>query len=307
MPKFSIIVPTYNRAHLITYSINSLLAQTYHNVEIIVIDDGSTDKTKDILKPYMDRIKYCYQNNEGISSARNHGIKEATGEYIAFTDDDVIAEPDWLANIDKCFSENRCDAVGGMVLPIYNKNTPSWIKKDPIKISGGVVMYDYGKETFRLDPSMHCFIGCNFAFHREVFNECGNFRTDIRFKGRLALGEDTEFIQRLINKGKVLYYCGRALIHHPVDNHRLTLRHCARWNKALGQFTARNEHDNHKNHYVYCYGVPRYLFKGIIIDFFKIIISFYDRLSLHLAFRSFFRKMGMIAEYRLIYKERKLK
>jgi len=96
MAKISIIIPTYNYAQYICEAIESVLNQTYKDFEIIVVDDGSTDNTKEVIKPYLNKIKYIYQQNSGPSSARNRGIKEAKGEYIAFLDADDIWLPQKL-------------------------------------------------------------------------------------------------------------------------------------------------------------------------------------------------------------------
>ncbi|HPY82753.1 MAG TPA: glycosyltransferase family A protein, partial [Bacteroidales bacterium] len=78
MPLFSIIIPTYNRAHILPRTIASVLAQTYSNWECIIVDDGSTDSTKDLIASYSDtRIKYVYQHNAERSAARNNGIRNA--------------------------------------------------------------------------------------------------------------------------------------------------------------------------------------------------------------------------------------
>lgn len=88
----SIIIPTYNRAEYIERAINSALSQSYKNIEIIVIDDGSIDNTKEIIEKFKKKIKYIYQKNSGVSAARNRGIKEAKGAWIAFLDSDDV----WL-------------------------------------------------------------------------------------------------------------------------------------------------------------------------------------------------------------------
>ena len=93
----SIIIPTYNRARYLTKAIDSVLAQTYTNYEIIVVDDGSTDNTKEVLEPYMDRITYLYQENTGVSAARNTGIRAARGKWIAFLDSDDEWMPEKLS------------------------------------------------------------------------------------------------------------------------------------------------------------------------------------------------------------------
>lgn len=95
-PRVSIIIPTYNRAHMIVECLDSVLNQTYRHFEVIVVDDGSTDNTEAVLKPYFDRIKYIKQENHGNAAARNTGIREAKGEIIAFNDSDDLWLPDKL-------------------------------------------------------------------------------------------------------------------------------------------------------------------------------------------------------------------
>ncbi|MDD3296623.1 MAG: glycosyltransferase [Candidatus Omnitrophica bacterium] len=93
MKKLSIIIPAYNNADLTVKAVESVLNQTYKNIEIIVVDDGSTDNTREILQPYSKRIKYIYKKNGGACSARNLGISAANGEYIGFLDCDDIYLP----------------------------------------------------------------------------------------------------------------------------------------------------------------------------------------------------------------------
>lgn len=96
IPKVSVIIPAYNSARFLKEAIGSVFAQTYGDYEIIVIDDGSTDNTKEVLAPYLGRIKYIYQQNQGASSARNTGIRHSQSEYIAFLDADDIWLPEML-------------------------------------------------------------------------------------------------------------------------------------------------------------------------------------------------------------------
>ncbi|NEP81377.1 MAG: glycosyltransferase family 2 protein, partial [Okeania sp. SIO3B3] len=95
-PRVSVIIPVYNGDRYISQAIESVLVQTYRSYEIIVIDDGSTDNTRLVLEPYIEDIRYVYQENQGVSAARNHGIDLARGELIAFLDADDFFLPDKL-------------------------------------------------------------------------------------------------------------------------------------------------------------------------------------------------------------------
>ena len=108
MPKVSVIIPTYNRANYLSRAIDSVFDQTYQDFEVIVVDDGSMDNTKEVLAKYNSKIRYFYQENRGVSTARNVGIREARGEWIAFLDSDDIWLPKKLelqSNITKTYSE----------------------------------------------------------------------------------------------------------------------------------------------------------------------------------------------------------
>jgi glycosyltransferase involved in cell wall biosynthesis len=86
--KISVLIPTYNRAELLERAIKSVLAQTYHNYEIIVIDDGSTDNTQQIIHRYRHKLRYFSQLHRGVSAARNLGLEKSTGTWVAFLDSD---------------------------------------------------------------------------------------------------------------------------------------------------------------------------------------------------------------------------
>jgi glycosyltransferase involved in cell wall biosynthesis len=97
MPLISVIIPTYNRARFVVKAIDSVLNQKFTDYEIIVIDDGSTDDTQTVLVPYSNNIRYIYQENAGVSAARNTGIKKASGEWISFLDSDDEWKEDYLS------------------------------------------------------------------------------------------------------------------------------------------------------------------------------------------------------------------
>ena len=93
-PEVSVVVPAYNSVAYTVETVESVLGQTYSDLELIVVDDGSTDHTREALRPYFDRIQYVYQENEGACRARNLGITLSKGEYVACLDCDDL----WLPN-----------------------------------------------------------------------------------------------------------------------------------------------------------------------------------------------------------------
>lgn len=106
-PKISIIIPCYNYSRYLSEAIESALAQDYPNLEVIVIDDGSTDGTKEEALKYKDRgVKYVYQPNQGVSSARNLGSSKAAGQYIMYLDADDKLEPHYVSSCLKVLQDN---------------------------------------------------------------------------------------------------------------------------------------------------------------------------------------------------------
>ena len=92
MPHVSVVIPTYNRAHVVGEAIDSVLSQTYDNLELIVVDDGSQDGTREFVASYGAQLTYLHQVHRGVSAARNRGIERARGHYLAFLDSDDL----WL-------------------------------------------------------------------------------------------------------------------------------------------------------------------------------------------------------------------
>lgn len=137
MPTVSVIIPAYNCARYVSEAIDSALAQTYKDFEVIVVDDGSTDDTSQILEPYIQsgKIRYFYQENAGAGAARNKGILEAKGEFLAFLDaDDVLLKNSLSKRVDFLQKNPKVDLV---FADYYTKrkegesiNTTSILKKN---------------------------------------------------------------------------------------------------------------------------------------------------------------------------------
>lgn len=113
MPKVSVVIPSYNRANMVGAAIQSVLEQTYTDLEVIVVDDGSSDNTREVVKAFTDsRIRYIYQENKKLPGARNTGIEVSQGNYVAFLDSDDFFLPEKLA---RQIAAIECDPKIGLI------------------------------------------------------------------------------------------------------------------------------------------------------------------------------------------------
>ena len=139
MPKISAIIPTYNNAEFLQEAIESVLAQTYKDIEIIVVDDGSTDNTEDVVKNYAGKLTYIRQENAGPAKARNTGILQAKGEYIAFLD----ADDSWLPNKTeeqlKVLEDNPNSALVYSKAIFFDSDTGNEVRISPEEVYSGSV------------------------------------------------------------------------------------------------------------------------------------------------------------------------
>jgi glycosyltransferase involved in cell wall biosynthesis len=182
----SVIIPTYNSEKYIKEALDSVIYQTYKNIEIIVVDDGSTDQTYEILQPYIDRngIKYVYQENSGPALARNQGITNATGDFVAFLDADDIWLPHFLEKLyERLYYNNDIGFVycDNYYVDEQKKYIENYIRETR-KYSGNICT-NLLCEHFILTPSV--------LIRKKCFDVIGLFDESLR------VGEDYEFFLRL--------------------------------------------------------------------------------------------------------------
>ena len=134
-PKISVIIPAYGHAGLVLETLESVFAQTFADHEIIVVNDGSPDDTADRLRPLTEagRIRYFEQANQGQAGARNRGLAEARGEFVAYLDDDDLWPPDKLEWQLRWLEERRCDVVVGNVSYLGGRDfVPVWAEEGEV-------------------------------------------------------------------------------------------------------------------------------------------------------------------------------
>lgn len=199
----SIIIPAYNVENYIVRTIESCVNQTYKKVEILIVDDGSLDNTSRVIQEYMlkdDRIKYFYQENSGVSKARNKGISHANGKYIVFLDSDDWLDKDAIEYLiyyqekyKKYFiTVNRqCIELDGKILKEKNK-----IFNEEIKILDvEELLENFIENNYSVSSS------CYKLYSRDIL-----LKNEIRFKENIFHGEDGLFVfEYLFQVDKVLY------------------------------------------------------------------------------------------------------
>ena len=190
----SIVVSTFNRINYLKRSIQALLNLDYQNFEIIVVNDGSRDGTKNYLKSLKnEKIKIIHhKRNLGLSRARNSGIKLAQGNIIAFTDDDCVAAENWLRALAKSFAN---PAIGFVIGQTF------YIKES---------YQGYFPERLVQNIGAHWPMGCNIAYRKSVFAQIGYFR-DQFFKYH---NEDSEMALRAVAAGIRFNRCLEAIVYH---------------------------------------------------------------------------------------------
>ena len=183
-PFFSIVLPTFNRAHLVGRAIESIRAQTFADWELIIVDDGSRDNTFEIIRPFVlndERLRYHYARNHGLAMARNMGIKMSNGEYITFLDSDDEYAPEHLALRAEYLKERPevellhggAEVIGPEM--VANKHDPS-----------------------RQIPISECVVGGTFVIRRDLAERLQGFHD-------IAYGDDADFFARAEKAGAIIH------------------------------------------------------------------------------------------------------
>ena len=162
----SIIIPAYNRAALLKNCLESVMAQRHTLLEIIVVDDGSTDNTRQVITALSDsRIRYLYQQNAGAAVARNNGVNHAKGDYIIFLDSDDAAEPAWLSNLAGALHSQQDIVTCGF-------------KRYDVK---GMLVEDKNSKTgHALQQRYGIFLAGTYLIRRSLFLQIGGFDIELK-------------------------------------------------------------------------------------------------------------------------------
>jgi glycosyltransferase involved in cell wall biosynthesis len=229
-------------------ALNSLAASTLPGSvewEVLVVDNNSTDRTAEVVanasKQHPGRFRYIFEPQQGLSHARNAGVREARGEVLAFTDDDVTVEPTWLYNLTASLHDGEWAGAGGRTIPSEPFSPPNWLPlQGPYDMGAALAaLFDLGPEPCKLKRPPY---GANMAFRKEMFAKYGLFRTDLGASPNRevpGVDEDIEFGGRLMAAGERLRYEPSAVVYHPILEQRLRKSHFLGWFYDYGRAMAR--------------------------------------------------------------------
>lgn len=231
-PFITISIQTYNNASLLSDTLRSLTQlqkPVNKDFEILVIDNNSRDGTCLVLQDFEQlsspKFRYVFEPNQGLSYARNRAITEAKGEVIAFIDDDVIVEPDWLIrHLEPYIEFPSVDAVGGKVELKFPRSftRPSWFSKEIEAFLSG---FDMGNKPRPFKVTEYPF-GCNMSVRRELALSIGGFSTKLGRSGKnMISNEEKLFFYKLHQQKKNIQYQPFSVVHHVINMNRLTKKY----------------------------------------------------------------------------------
>jgi glycosyltransferase involved in cell wall biosynthesis len=228
--KVTVAIPTYNRADFLRQTLAGLVAQQFprDHFEVLVIDNNSRDHTRTVVAEFASAHpapRYVHEPKQGLDHARNRAIAEARGEIIVFGDDDILMQPDWLAQIAVPLladaNTRLIGAVGGEVIPVFPDGLPDWVREWHAPLA-------FRPDAGPLEPR-HSPMGANLAFPKWVFAELGAFHTALdRAAGNYFSGGDSEMIRRVRAAGLEVWFAPAAAVKHQMPASRTTFRYAAR-------------------------------------------------------------------------------
>jgi glucosyl-dolichyl phosphate glucuronosyltransferase len=230
----TVIVCTYNRCKILTKALESVAISVLppsFEWEVLVVDNNSTDQThvvvEGFIQRYPGRFRYVFEPRQGVSYARNAGIRESRGDVLAFMDDDVTVGRWWLRNLTASLDRGNFAGAGGRIVPVWKSQPPRWLPITRPHALAPFVSFDLGSAPGPLNEPP---FGANMAFRKEVFEKYGGFRTDLgRCGDNLMSNEDTEFGHRLLAAGERLRYESWAVMYHPVPDERVRKLYVLNW------------------------------------------------------------------------------
>jgi glycosyltransferase involved in cell wall biosynthesis len=276
--KITVIICTCNRSQSLARTLTSLAAQTLPERaqwEVLVVDNNSTDQTREVVQDFSDRypgrFRYLRESRPGKSFALNSGVQAAAGDVLAFTDDDVRAEPQWLQSLTSGLESGAWAGAGGRVLAEWAGSQPRWLPSEGRYSMAPLALFDRGEAAGELEDNP---FGVNMAFRKAMFEKYGGFRTDLGPRAGSSgpqKNEDAEFGRRLLQAGERFRYEPEAAVYHHVPENRLRKEYFLAWwfDKARSDVYELGNTDGGAR----IWGVPVHLFRRLVVATLRWIVA----------------------------------
>jgi glucosyl-dolichyl phosphate glucuronosyltransferase len=267
--KITVILCTFNRCKSLARALESLALSVMPistEWNVVVVDNNSKDQTRDVVdgfcRRFPDRFSYLFEPKQGKSYALNTGIERATGDVIAFMDDDVEVDRNWLRDLTAPLMQEGWAGSGGRILPERGFVPQCWMDLSSRHGLAPLAMFDVGREACELkEPPF----GTNMAFRKEMFTKHGKFRTDLGPQpGSEIRSEDSEFGSRLLASGERLRYEPSAIVYHAVPENRTRRKYFQTWWFDKGRADVREMGISKESRWLIA-GIPLYLFGRIVM------------------------------------------
>ena len=260
--RLDVVVPTYNRSQLLRRTISSLLQAPIPSgldVTILVIDNNSKDDTEQVvcgIQAQTDRsLVYVKERNQGLSHARNAGIRAGTGDLIGFIDDDEEIDKNWYNVVAREFADPAIQFIGGPYLPNWAAPAPEWL---PPGYNAVIGIVDPKPRTAFGGSFTANLMGGNAVIRRSTFDQVGLYSPKLGRSGKGLLSEeDAEFLRRLLSAGFLGMHVPDLIIYHHIPADRLTRKYHRRWCYWRGVSQGISDKD-FKEPVAYIMGIPRY-------------------------------------------------
>ena len=228
MIRLSLVIATYNRAEQLMVTLGSVAMQNAEaeSWECIVVDNNSSDNTRERVEAFKSEhnslnIRYIFEQNQGLSYARNAGIMASRGDIVAFIDDDERIVSDFVsAYIDLFDQHPDAMAAGGEIIAEYPTGRPRWMSRYTERPIANPMSFG---DRVKLFPSSRIPGGGNMAMRRRVFDSIGMFNTSLGRTGkRLLGGEESDLFERIVKHEYRVYYAPRAVMYHIIPKEKLS-------------------------------------------------------------------------------------
>ncbi len=239
--KLSVIICTYNRDKYIYTLLKSIAENNFPSgkFEIILINNNSTDNTESECKRFQadfpeTEFHYFIEKNQGLSYARNRGIKEAAGEILIYTDDDATVNKEYLQTYYSFFKQNlSAMGAGGPVIPVYETQKPKWMSYFTLRLITG---YLYKGNHILEFKGKDYPVGCNAVYRKSVFDKTGLFNVDLGRKGNGLMGaEEKDIFDKMRSAGMKYYYLPDAILYHIISDAKLKKEYFNRLTYSIGK------------------------------------------------------------------------